>query len=108
MSGSFPTVGIDPNTFEVLNGHPTKIPTYKILGGVIQNTPIAPIAPTFAAQHLCNNMHIWLWSSGSSGDDVAPTKPSCCSRSLDGEYELQSFSHDGDGDGCEEDDDATM
>ena len=25
------TVGIDPNTFEVLNGHPNKIPTDKIL-----------------------------------------------------------------------------
>ena len=31
------TVGIDPNTFEVLNGHPNKIPTDKILGGVVQN-----------------------------------------------------------------------
>ena len=31
------TVGIDPNTFEVLNGHPTKIPTDEILGGVVQN-----------------------------------------------------------------------
>ena len=31
------TVGIDPNTFEVLNGHPTKIPTDRILGGVVQN-----------------------------------------------------------------------
>ena len=30
-------VGIDPNTFEVLNGHPNKIPTDKILGGVVQN-----------------------------------------------------------------------
>ena len=33
------TVGIDPNTFEVLNGHPTKIPTDEILGGVVQNCP---------------------------------------------------------------------
>ena len=33
------TVGIDPNTFEVLNGHPNKIPTDKILGGVVQNCP---------------------------------------------------------------------
>ena len=31
------TVGIDPNTFEVLNGHPNEIPTDKILGGVVQN-----------------------------------------------------------------------
>ena len=31
------TVGIDPNTFEVLNGHPTKIPTDRILGDVVQN-----------------------------------------------------------------------
>ena len=31
------TVGMDPNTFEVLNGHPTKIPTGEILGGVVQN-----------------------------------------------------------------------
>ena len=31
------TVGMDPNTFEVLNGHPNKIPTDKILGGVVQN-----------------------------------------------------------------------
>ena len=31
------TVGIDPNTFEVLNGHPNKIPTDKIVGGVVQN-----------------------------------------------------------------------
>ena len=31
------TVGIDPNTFEVLNGHPNKIPTDKIFGGVVQN-----------------------------------------------------------------------
>ena len=31
------TVGIDPNTFEVLNGHPNKIPTDKILGVVVQN-----------------------------------------------------------------------
>ena len=31
------TVGIDPNTFEVFNGHPNKIPTDKILGGVVQN-----------------------------------------------------------------------
>ena len=34
------TVGIDPNTFEVLNGHPTKIPTDEILGGVVQNFPV--------------------------------------------------------------------
>ena len=33
------TVGIDPNTFEVLNGHPTKIPTDRILGDVVQNCP---------------------------------------------------------------------
>ena len=31
------TVGIDPNTFEVLIGHPTKIPTDRILGDVVQN-----------------------------------------------------------------------
>ena len=31
------TVGMDPNTFEVLNGHPNKIPTDKILGVVVQN-----------------------------------------------------------------------
>ena len=31
------TVGMDPNKFEVLNGHPNKIPTDKILGGVVQN-----------------------------------------------------------------------
>ena len=31
------TVGIDPNTFEVFNGHPNKIPTDEILGGVVQN-----------------------------------------------------------------------
>ena len=30
-------VGIDPNTFEVLNGHSNKIPTDKILEGVVQN-----------------------------------------------------------------------
>ena len=33
------TVGIDPNTFEVLIGHPTKIPTDRILGDVVQNCP---------------------------------------------------------------------
>ena len=37
------TVGIDPNTFEVLNGHPNKIPTDKILGGVVQNCRNVPI-----------------------------------------------------------------
>ena len=31
------TVGIVPNTFEVLIGHPNKIPTDKLLGGVVQN-----------------------------------------------------------------------
>ena len=34
------TVGIDPNTFEVLIGHPTKIPTDRILGDVVQNCRI--------------------------------------------------------------------
>ena len=37
------TVGIDPNTFEVLNGHPTKIPTDRILGDVVQNAALAPL-----------------------------------------------------------------
>ena len=46
MSGSFPTVGIDPNTFEVLNGHPNKIPTDKILGGVVQNCQMVKIGPS--------------------------------------------------------------
>ena len=31
------TVGIDPTNIEFLNGHPTKIPPDKILGGVVQN-----------------------------------------------------------------------
>ena len=35
-------VGIDPNTFEVLNGHSNKIPTDKILEGVVQNCRKCP------------------------------------------------------------------
>ena len=38
-------VGIDPNTFEVLNGHPNKIPTDDILGGVVQNCHFCQTVP---------------------------------------------------------------
>ena len=39
------TVGIDPNTFEVFNDHPTKIPTDIILGDVVQNCrPVADVS----------------------------------------------------------------
>ena len=31
------TVGIHPNEFGVLNGHPNKIPTNEMLGDVVQN-----------------------------------------------------------------------
>ena len=57
------TVGIDPNTFEVLNGHPNKIPTDKILGGVVQNclasfnvqpnTPLLSAVYVFVTQEFC-------------------------------------------------------
>ena len=46
MLGSIPTVGNDPDTFEVLNGHPNKIPTDKILGGVVQNCQMVKIGPS--------------------------------------------------------------
>ena len=52
MRGGWPgfgmvTVGMDPNTFEVLNGHPNKIPTDKILGGVVQNCPYLANQPDY-------------------------------------------------------------
>ena len=50
------TVGIDPNTFEVLNGHPNKIPTDKILGGVVQNCPDSNIINAESAVYF-------TWSS---------------------------------------------
>ena len=31
------TVGIHPNDFRVLNGHPNKIPTNEVLGDVVKN-----------------------------------------------------------------------
>ena len=31
------TVGIDPTSITILNGHPTKIPPDQILGGVVKN-----------------------------------------------------------------------
>ena len=34
------TVGINPNEFGVLNGHPNKIPTNEMLGDVVQNCPL--------------------------------------------------------------------
>ena len=33
------TVGIHPNDFWVLNGHPNKIPTNEMLGDVVNNCP---------------------------------------------------------------------
>ena len=33
------TVGIHPNDFGVLNGHPNKIPTNEMLGDVVKNCP---------------------------------------------------------------------
>ena len=47
------TVGIDPNTFEVLNGHPTKIPTDRILGGVVQNCQSLLIISALGAENWC-------------------------------------------------------
>ena len=38
------TVGMDPTSITILNGHPTKIPPDKILGGVVQNCPILTTA----------------------------------------------------------------
>ena len=50
------TVGIDPNTFEVLNGHPNKIPTDQILGGVVQNCPSCPLVHWQVAN--CQSFHL--------------------------------------------------
>ena len=56
------TVGMDPNTFEVLNGHPNKIPTYKILGGVVQNC--RPSHPKWVEHWLNMVEHCWTHPGG--------------------------------------------
>ena len=38
-------VGIHPNKFGVLNGHPNKIPTSEMLGDVVQNCPLVVSHP---------------------------------------------------------------
>ena len=37
MGFGMETVGIHPNEFGVLNGHPNKIPTNEMLGDVVKN-----------------------------------------------------------------------
>ena len=51
------TVGIDPNTFEVLNGHPNKIPTDKILGGVVQNCQTMKKPASMLAKNTSTDKH---------------------------------------------------
>ena len=49
------TVGIHPNEFGVLNGHPNKIPTNEMLGDVVQNCRYLFSSEAFGAICMHNN-----------------------------------------------------
>ena len=52
------TVGMDPTSITILNGHPTKIPPDKILGGVVQN---CPRLLSLGEKNICHKPASYLW-----------------------------------------------